>query len=114
MVRDVALVSFMSFRTESGDLMRKIVPLPGVIRAEWVRCGKVSCRCTTGQRHGPYLYRRWREDGRQRREYVPAANRTEVEEAIAAWRTQHPPAWATRQSLVELRRLFRELERLGV
>ena len=93
--------------------MRKIVPLAGVIRAEWVRCGKAGCHCATGQRHGPYLYRRWREDGRQRREYVRAADRQRVEDAIAAWRRQHPPTWAMRQALTELRRLAHELDVLG-
>jgi len=103
----------LMFASESGDMMRKIVPLPGTIRAEWVRCGKAACRCATGRRHGPYVYRRWREDGRQRRQYVRAGDRPKIEAVIAAWHRQHPPVWATRQELAELRRLSRELRALG-
>ena len=91
--------------------MRKIAPLPGVLCAELVQCGKPSCRCSTGGRkHGPYLYRRWREDGRQRRAYVRPNDRQQVELAIAAWRRLHPPAWALRQELAHLRHLLRDLE----
>lgn len=91
--------------------MRKIVPLPGVLRAEMVRCGKPACHCTgDGRRHGPYFYRRWRENGRQRRQYVRDGDRQHVEDAIAAWRRLHPPAWALRQDLAQLRRLLRDLE----
>lgn len=39
-------------------------------RNEWIRCGREGCRCMTGERHGPYTYRYWREEGRVRKEYV--------------------------------------------
>ena len=58
--------------------------IPGTVVTSWVRCGKPTCRCATGQPHGPYHYHRWREDayedaggelvraGRHhRRRYVP-------------------------------------------
>lgn len=44
---------------------------------ERVRCGKSSCRCLRGEKHGPYYYLRYEEwdpqarDYRYRREYVP-------------------------------------------
>ncbi len=41
-----------------------------------VRCGKSTCRCATGEGHGPYAFLYWREGAKQRRRYVPA---TEVE-----------------------------------
>jgi len=90
--------------------MRKIVPLPGVIRAESVRCGKPTCRCATGERHGPYLYRRWREDGRQRRAYVSPTEAAYAREATELWEQIHPPAYRLRQELAELRSLVRDLE----
>jgi hypothetical protein len=94
----------------SGDLMRKITPLPGVLHTEWVRCGKPTCHCSTGgRRHGPYLYRRWREGGRQRRQYVRAGDRQRVETAITAWHQLHPPTWPLRQELARLRRLLGEI-----
>jgi hypothetical protein len=49
---------------------------PQLVR-EWVKCGKPSCHCAGGVRHGPYWYFRYEEwdraDGvvRYRREYVP-------------------------------------------
>ena len=99
---------------EKSRSVRKIVPLPGVLRAELVRCGKPSCRCTRGERHGPYLYHRWREQGRQHRRYVKSGEAEQVREALAEWRRLHPPARSTRELLAELRRLFRELDALGV
>jgi hypothetical protein len=95
---------------KNGEPLRKTEPLPGVLIAELVRCGRRSCRCAAGERHGPYLYRRWREGGRQRRAYVPANEAERVRAAIASWRRLHPPAYAVRQELTALRRLLRALE----
>lgn len=57
----------------------------GSLHAERKRCGKDSCRCSSGREedlHGPYYYRRWRdEDGNQQKEYVP---RSDVKE-VRAW-----------------------------
>ena len=93
--------------------VRKMTPLPGTLRAELVRCGKPACRCAHGgERHGPYFYRRWREDGRQRRQYVRPADAERVSAALAAWRRLHPPARSAREVLGELRRLFRQLQAL--
>lgn len=52
----------------------KIEPLPGSLHIEWRRCGRPACRCSRGQRHGPYYARRWRENGRQRKAYVRERN----------------------------------------
>jgi hypothetical protein len=95
---------------KNARLVRKVTPLPGVLRAEWVRCGKPACRCVRGERHGPYLYRRWREDGRQRRRYVKPSAVARVQAALDAWRRLHPPARSTRDILAELRRLSRQLD----
>jgi hypothetical protein len=92
----------------SGDSLRKTVPLPGILLAELVACGKPSCRCAAGRRHGPYLYRRWREQGKQRRQYVRPCDAEAVRAALAEWRRLHPPAWPTRRALAELRQLLRD------
>jgi hypothetical protein len=105
-------VSSRSYR-KNGEPLPKTGPLPGVLIAELVRCGKRSCRCAAGERHGPYLYRRWREGGRQRRAYVPANEAEQVRAAIAVWRRLHPPAYAVRQELTALRRVLRELDEGG-
>ena len=49
---------------------------PYLVR-ERTRCGKPTCRCTRGMKHGPYLFLRYEtwdeatETWRHRREYVP-------------------------------------------
>ena len=82
---------------------------PGTLRAEFRRCGKPTCRCARrGALHGPYHYRRWREDGRQRRRYVKPDAVEQVRAALEEWRHLHPPARSTRDMLAELRRLSRQ------
>jgi len=91
-------------------LPRKIEPLAGCLSAGYQRCGKPGCRCARGRRHGPYWSRFWREGGRRRRAYVRASDLPRVRAGIDAWRRLHPPARSTRDLLVELRRLMRDLE----
>jgi len=100
---------------ESRHSVPKIVPLPGRLYVERKRCNRPNCRCAVGGEalHGPYLYRRWRENGRRRRQYVRAADAELVRQGIAEWRRQHPPARSARSALAELGRLFRRLEALG-
>ncbi len=57
--------------------------LKGSLHLETKRCGKPNCRCQRGFRHGPYFYRRWRQGGRQRKEYVRQENVAETLSAIA-------------------------------
>lgn len=45
-------------------------PLPGAVVPQFIRCGKPSCRCASGPRHGPYFYRVWREEGEVHKAYV--------------------------------------------
>ncbi len=49
-----------------------------------MRCGKSNCRCRTGELHGPYYYRFWRDGDRLRKEYVPRSRVGEVRERCAA------------------------------
>ncbi len=56
--------------------------LTGSLHMEFKRCGKAKCRCAKGALHGPYLARRWRENGRLRRQYVPMAQLGAVLAAI--------------------------------
>ncbi|SRR6266536_149860 len=46
--------------------------LAGSLVEQTRRCGKVNCRCATGDAHGPYAYLSPRRGGRGMR-YVPAA-----------------------------------------
>jgi len=98
-----------SRRHEDGGLFPKIVPLPGSLHLERRRCGKPTCRCRRGEWHGPYVYRYWYQDGQRCKAYVPRDRIPEVAAGIAAWQTLHPPVWAMRQALADLRRLEQEI-----
>src|SRR5439155_14199338 len=95
----------------AGHVCPKIegMALPGSLRAEWKRCGRVGCRCVQGARHGPYWYRRWREGRHRRKQYVPTRQLDEVRVAMARWRELHPPARSLRDALAALNRLARGL-----
>ena len=76
----------------------------GSLAAEHKRCGKPNCRCALGELHGPYYYRRWRdESGMQRREYVPRNRVGVVRAALEKARANSPR---------ELMRRLRELHAL--
>ena len=68
--------------TETAETLYKT---PALV-AHRVRCGKLTCRCATGQGHGPYAFLYWREGGVQRRRYVPAAEVETVRAVIAGRR----------------------------
>ena len=80
----------------------KIRPLPGGLYAERKQCNRPNYRCAAGgdALHGPYLYRRWLENGRLRRQSVKPNDAEQVR--------------AAREVLAELRRVFRQLDRLEV
>ena len=75
--------------------------LPGVVCAQWVRCGKPGCRCARGQGHLAY-YRFWREGGRLRKCYVRRAELESVRAACAARQRE-------RRELVEYWQQWRQL-----
>ena len=44
----------------------------GVVVEEYIKCGDDNCECSSGEqddKHGPYLYRYYREDGKLKSEY---------------------------------------------
>jgi hypothetical protein len=57
------------FSINSDDPLPKMTA-PGSLHLNWTTCGKPTCRCAKGILHGPYVYRRWREGGRQRKLYT--------------------------------------------
>ena len=80
--------------------------LRGCLVAEHKRCGKPNCRCAQGELHGPYYYRRWRdESGRQHKEYVPRERSEQMRRALAKARSDS--LWVR---LRELRKSIKELD----
>ncbi len=92
-----------------GDSLPKLPARSWSLQPEWKRCGNPSCRCARGHQHGPYWYRRWREDGKQRKLYVPRDRVGEELVVIATRRREHPSAWQVRQMLAELRQFEKEI-----
>lgn len=70
--------------------------LPGAVVAQY--------RTVKGRRYGPYWFRVWREEGRLRKEYVPAWDLERVRAACEAWRS----AVAVMRPLVRRKRKRRE------
>ena len=67
---DIVIREAANLRTNAAT-ERESKPV-GTLVQQWVICGKDSCqKCADGLRHGPYWYRRWRdEDGRYRGQYL--------------------------------------------
>lgn len=74
----------------------------GSLHIQYHRCGSPKCRCKDGLLHGPYLYRRWRENGCQRKQYIPISRMLEVLTDIQASRAARPRPSVIRQLLREL------------
>ena len=51
--------SHVSAKKKLADSLPKILAMArynGSLQQQWIRCGKVSCKCSRGQLHGPYFY----------------------------------------------------------
>jgi hypothetical protein len=48
----------------------KLKELKGSIVLERISCGKNGCRCTRGQKHGPYKYLHFWQGGKVKRRYL--------------------------------------------
>ena len=66
----------------------ELLPKAPTLHEQWVGCGTAGCRCTRGERHGPYFYLFWREDGRLRKRYVRAADVEAVQTACVTRRAR--------------------------
>lgn len=81
----------------------RVFPKMGSLHLDWVTCGKLTCRCARGILHGPYVVRRWREGGRQRKAYVPMRDLPRVLAAIEGQRARRAQPGQARKLLKELR-----------
>jgi hypothetical protein len=74
--------------------------LPGSIQIEWKRYGRPWCHCSKGKRlHGPYYYRRWRENGKQKRAYVKMKDLEKTILAVELHKVQRPSIRSIKLSL---------------
>jgi len=74
----------------------------GSLHIEFKRCGRRGCRCRRGLLHGPYLYRHWREQGRQRKAYVPMNRLAETLLEMERYREATPRPAQVARTLREL------------
>ncbi len=58
----------------------------GSLVAVYRRCGKPTCRCATGEKHGPAWYLSQREAGRTKMRFVPADQLEALQRGVAAFR----------------------------
>jgi hypothetical protein len=55
------------------EIAKTLYKIPALLTI-WTRCSKPTCRCNTGQLHGPYHALHWRDGTIQRRRYVRAGD----------------------------------------
>ncbi len=96
--------------TETAETLYKTP----VLVSHRVRCGKPTCRCITGEGHGPYWFLYWRDDTVQRRRYVPVAElpavRLLVEARRAAEQAERLVLGQSLETWRGMRRWLRDLE----
>ncbi len=103
--RQNGLLSLDRSSDESKSMNKSEIPfpkqsLPGSVHIEWKVCGRPWCRCSQGKRlHGPYYYRRWRENGKQRRAYVSGDDLEKTLLAVELYRSERPLISSIRASL---------------
>jgi hypothetical protein len=84
--------------------------LPGSVHRQYVRCGKATCKCVSGELHGAYYYYFVRTAGKLTKRYLKAHEVEQVQAACLAW---HVKKRARRAQSRETWQLIREItERL--
>jgi len=56
----------------------------GSLVAVYRKCGKPTCHCATGEKHGPVWYLSRHEEGRTQMRFVPPAQLEDVQQGVAA------------------------------
>jgi hypothetical protein len=57
----------------------------GSLVAVYRKCGKPTCHCATGDKHGPVWYLSQHEEGRTRMRFVPAEHLDAVRRGVTAF-----------------------------
>ncbi len=98
-----------------GDVGKEsITPLKGTVLAEMKRCGKPTCRCNSGQLHGPYHYRYYRQRGRLHKRYVRQRDIRCVRAGIDARRREVTERREARRQLGLLLKSLKEMDLWGM
>ncbi len=78
----------------------------GSVHAQYVRCGRASCKCARGELHGTYHYLFTRVNGKVTKRYLKADEVEQVRVACLAWREEEK---ARREKSRETWRHLREV-----
>src|SRR5688500_9346387 len=70
-------------KTKTANPLPKMIP--GAVCAQKVRCGKQSCKCQSGDLHGPYFYYFSRKGGKLIKRYVRKADVRRVRDACTRY-----------------------------
>jgi hypothetical protein len=93
------------------DLLRRRTQLAGSLFVRYGVCGKESCACRTGQKHGPYYVLSTRSAGRGGFAYLGAEQMGEARELVKAYRDYRAGMRRLRkvnEQLVDLLRRYQE------
>ena|ERR1044072_467086 len=92
-------------KNKIGDSLPK--KMPGSVHAQYVRCGKRTCKCARGELHGAYFYHFVRVGGRLTKRYLKAH---EVEQMRVACTAQREEDKTRRARSRETWQLIREMK----
>jgi hypothetical protein len=81
--------------------------LPGSVHKQYVRCGKLTCKCARGELHGAYYYHFVRVGRRLTKRYLKAQEVEQMRVACSAWRAGRK---ARRAQSCETWQLIREMK----
>jgi hypothetical protein len=92
-------------KNKTEDLLPK--KMPGSVHAQYIRCGKRTCRCAQGELHGAYFYHFVRVGGKLKKRYLKAQEIEQMRAACSVWREEKK---ARRERSRETWRLIRDLK----
>ncbi len=69
-----------------GMLEKDIGMIRGSLAEKYLPCGKDRCKCKEGEKHGPFYYLIYPEEGKQKTLYVRKDKLKEVREGIRAYK----------------------------
>ena len=85
-IRDKIRATLAEQRKLVARLLRLREQLAGSLFVRYGTCGKASCACRTGRRHGPYYVLSTRSGGKGGFAYLEAARLSQARELVKAYR----------------------------
>ena len=86
----------------------------GAVVAQYVRCGKPSCRCARGELHGPYWYLFRRVGGRLKKTYLRPGQVEAARAACEEWRRFQARRLGARETMGLLRQMRQVLRDMRI